>query len=93
MTREPANRCGFTLIELLVVIAVFTVLMSILVPSIAAARRVAKRTACLTHLHSWGLGFQMYGQDNDNWMCFQQLKNPNATFTVYQWYMWYGYPR
>ena len=57
-------RFGFTLIELLVVIAIIALLVSILVPALSAAREVARRAVCLTHLKNIGTAVQMYVNDN-----------------------------
>ena len=59
------KRTAFTLIELLVVIAIIALLMSILMPVLADARRQAKDSACLLTLKQWSLVFQMYADDND----------------------------
>ena len=65
---EPTmyRRCGFTLIELLVVIAIIGLLMAILIPSLAAARRYANIVTCQANLKQWGLVLDTYTNDNDN---------------------------
>jgi len=59
---------GFTLVELLVVIGVIALLTSILVPCLGKARSVAKRTVCLSNLHSAAIAFRMYLDDNNHVM-------------------------
>ncbi len=56
---------GFTLIELLVVIAIIAILAAILFPVFAKARESARRTACISNVKQFGLGWMMYVQDYD----------------------------
>lgn len=55
---------AFTLIELLVVVAIVAVLLSILLPSLAAGREQSKSTKCLANLHQMGLCAHMYADEN-----------------------------
>jgi len=60
---------AFTLIELLVVIAIIALLMAILMPALARARKQAKAVACQSNLKQWGLVFAMYVNDSDGLFC------------------------
>lgn len=55
---------GFTLIELLVVISIIALLMSILIPALGKAKKVAQAAVCLSNLHQFGVACKMYTQDN-----------------------------
>ncbi len=58
------RRQAFTLIELLVVIAIIALLISILLPSLEAARRQAKQVACLSHIKNVGTSSRVYEADD-----------------------------
>jgi len=51
---------GFTLIEILVVVAIIALLIAILLPSLARARELAKRTQCGANTHQMGIALHMY---------------------------------
>jgi len=59
-----AKRSAFTLIELLVVIAIIAILVSVLMPSLAKSRDLAREAACKMNQHSIYLAVRMYGADN-----------------------------
>ncbi|MGE3182302.1 MAG: type II secretion system protein [Phycisphaerae bacterium] len=67
MTDRP-RRLGFTLIELLVVIAIIAVLISILLPSLQGARRLARRVICGTNMKSIGIAATSYSTENNEWI-------------------------
>jgi len=62
--RRASGRGGFTLIELLVVIAILALLISILLPSLAAAREQAKTVVCLNHVRQLALANYYYSSDH-----------------------------
>lgn len=57
---------GFTLIELLVVVAIIALLISILLPSLSAARESARGAVCVNHLRQAAVGFNNYAVDWDD---------------------------
>jgi len=70
----------FTLIELLVVIAIIAILAALLLPSLQAAREMAKKSQCASQLKQFGLAFVMYAQDNGSY-----LPRRGATQTSIGW--------
>ncbi len=55
---------GFTLIELLVVVAIIALLVSVLLPTLSAARESAKRSVCAANLRAVGSGWMFYITEN-----------------------------
>lgn len=56
---------AFTLIELLVVIAIIALLVSILMPSLARAKELAKSAGCMTQERTVGWGLALYCEESN----------------------------
>jgi prepilin-type processing-associated H-X9-DG protein len=63
--RCPNYKCGaFTLVELLVVLGIVTVLVALLTPAIARARKQATQVVCLSNLRQVGHALLAYAEAN-----------------------------
>ena len=59
---------GFTLIELLVVIAIIALLVTLLVPALHEAKRLAKVVICSTNLRGYAMGLHLYAEEDGEGM-------------------------
>src|SRR5688572_8779002 len=65
--RHHQHPAAFTLIELLVVIGIIAIMISILLPTLASARKQAISAQCMSNLRQVGQAIIMYAQDNKGW--------------------------
>ena len=79
------GRKGFTLIELLVVIAIIAMLLSILMPSLGAAKELAGAVVCSAREKQILLAWVLYAQDNDGKLCTPRTSQVNAPTNEYDW--------
>jgi prepilin-type N-terminal cleavage/methylation domain-containing protein/prepilin-type processing-associated H-X9-DG protein len=69
LRRDRQRRArGFTLVELLVVIGIIAVLISLLLPSLNAAREQARTAKCLSNLQQLGLAAVTYTSANKGYI-------------------------
>lgn len=90
------RRNGFTLIELLVVISIIALLVSILLPSLARARALARKTVCLANLRRLAMGGHFYVEGDGVFPPVRMKYNPDGSAYVndfgrskprWQWFM------
>jgi len=84
---------GFTLIELLVVISIVSLLVSILLPALASARKNAQAVQCKANLHNVSIGVQLYVDAfNDRIPHLQDTSKTNYTqwVTFGTWFVLVG---
>jgi prepilin-type N-terminal cleavage/methylation domain-containing protein/prepilin-type processing-associated H-X9-DG protein len=62
-TTKRLRHPGFTLIELLVVISIIALLIAILLPALASARKTAMRISCLKKMQQLGVMLAIYEND------------------------------
>jgi prepilin-type N-terminal cleavage/methylation domain-containing protein len=72
------RRQAFTLIELLVVVAIIALLISILLPSLARARELSKRSVCAANLKGIGTACHIYGNENEEWFPISNYATPTG---------------
>jgi type II secretory pathway pseudopilin PulG len=65
-TTAPRLKRGFTLVALLVIIAVLAILVALLLPALATAKKKAQRINCVNNLKQTGLAFRIWAGDNNN---------------------------
>lgn len=65
---KPRPYEAYTLLELLVVIALVALLTALLLPALARAKEKARSTQCTENLRQWGLAYQLYAADNDDFL-------------------------
>jgi prepilin-type N-terminal cleavage/methylation domain-containing protein len=59
---------GFGLVELLVVIGIVAILVAMLLPALAKARRQANSTVCMNNLRQVGVHLLAYANENRGWL-------------------------
>ncbi|MGD9688748.1 MAG: type II secretion system protein [Phycisphaerales bacterium] len=69
---------AFSLVELLVVIAIIALLVSILLPALKNARRVARLNQSLSNIKNINIAFETYRTDHKGWVPYMVPQNKVA---------------
>lgn len=101
-------RHAFTLVELLVVVAIIAVLAGMLLPAIVHVQRLARSTACQSHLRQVGMAFLTYADDQNDLIptlrrvggglwpgllaTYLGVSNPNSTAAIGSRSVFWGCP-
>lgn len=90
--RSARHRGGFTLIELLVAISIIAVLIGMLFPALAGARRSAQGAVCLANLRQHGVAWLSYLEDNRFFPFERDPTKDNGHSHIWDWggVNWYG---
>ncbi len=79
-------RRGFTMLELLVVMGLIALLVSMLLPSLSAARERVRRIVCVNNMKQWGVALASYRQDSFDYLptegTYWNLKKPGTWFNA-----------
>lgn len=67
---QQAARSGFSLIELVVVIAIISILISLTLFGVSAARESARRVQCTSNLNQMGIAAQSYASSHSGFPAF-----------------------
>ena len=80
-----ARGSAFTLVELLVVVGIIAVLISLLLPSLTAAREQARTVACLSNLRQIGLAAAIYTAETKGYVLPAAYRDPTAVSGPDKW--------
>lgn len=86
VTSEPTLSGAFTLVELLVVMSIISLLFGLLMPAFSRVRAVAKQTVCQSQLRQWGLAFEIYAAENDNF--YPHIDGLDRDASQADWFGW-----